>query len=406
MGHDVIGMEQYVAESSKPLARCLSDVQASDLYVVVLGWRYGHRPEDAVANPQALSITELEFQAARTSSKPILAFLLDPEAPWPPSELDALSTDADAAANTARFRSDVGAAYLAGVFRTPEDLASQVAAAVAAQGLGQQLVDRLLRQSDVTAEDMGHFGRGAQLADTTLIGVKEMVRVSGPVRAVLVNLGNGDQWWSTRLFLLANLLRRLTAVRQCVFKDASGCFAGMASPSAVVDGLASVFPVLDEFRRATAGNGTQDTDREIDRHTTIWKQQLGSQDEQTIKVGVRSELLQGWLGQRLIGRCIRVDSNGPTMVQVQQIVDSLVPDVPLERWDSPSSSPPKPTLQVVDRDAFALELARSWVRTGLPRTRSASLVRCSGQALPHGQSGQRNAATGTSSVTISRSNVP
>jgi hypothetical protein len=73
------------------------------------------------------------------------------------------------------------------------------------------------------------------------------------------------------------------------------------------------------------------------------------------------------------------------MVQVQQIVDSMLPDVPLQRRKKPE----KPLennkangktdtkdraqksgfmLQVVDRDAFALELAREWVRSGLPRT--------------------------------------
>jgi hypothetical protein len=54
------------------------------------------------------------------------------------------------------------------------------------------------------------------------------------------------------------------------------------------------------------------------------------------------------------------------MAQVQQIVDSLLPDVPIERLQS---AVPVPTreLQVVDRDLFALELAREWVRTGIPR---------------------------------------
>jgi hypothetical protein len=35
MGHDVIGMEQYVAEGKKPVDRCLADVKLADLYVVI-----------------------------------------------------------------------------------------------------------------------------------------------------------------------------------------------------------------------------------------------------------------------------------------------------------------------------------------------------------------------------------
>jgi hypothetical protein len=75
------------------------------------------------------------------------------------------------------------------------------------------------------------------------------------------------------------------------------------------------------------------------------------------------------------------------MVQVQQLVDSLIPDVPIEQPLAPGPSQVGPTgqdvavappageppeqdrfeLMVIDRDAFALELAREWVRSGLPR---------------------------------------
>jgi hypothetical protein len=47
-------------------------------------------------------------------------------------------------------------------------------------------------------------------------------------------------------------------------------------------------------------------------------------------------------------------------------VDSLLPDVPVQRR---RKVPDKGfELLVVDRDAFALELAREWVRSGLPRS--------------------------------------
>ena len=57
------------------------------------------------------------------------------------------------------------------------------------------------------------------------------------------------------------------------------------------------------------------------------------------------------------------------MSQVQQIVDSLLPDVPVERQRTDATGDVIAyDLHVVDRDAFALELARDWVRSGLPRT--------------------------------------
>lgn len=63
---------------------------------------------------------------------------------------------------------------------------------------------------------------------------------------------------------------------------------------------------------------------------------------------------------------MRVDRYDLSMSQVQQIVDSLLPDVPVQRLRKPPATGFE--LLVVDRDAFALELAREWVPSGLPRS--------------------------------------
>jgi hypothetical protein len=54
------------------------------------------------------------------------------------------------------------------------------------------------------------------------------------------------------------------------------------------------------------------------------------------------------------------------MSRVQQIVDSLPPDVPVQRRRKAPETGFE--LLVVDRHAFALELARERVRSGLPRS--------------------------------------
>ena len=153
----------------------------------------------------------------------------------------------------------------------------------------------------------------------------------------------------------------------------------MASPSAIVDGLCAEFPMLDGFaRQLREGTESSDVEREIERQTSAWNAMVNhaaaaarpkaaaGQIEQAWKVGVRAPLLERWLGERWVSRCIRVDGNDLSMNQVQQIVDSLLPDVPVERRKkSPEHGY---ELLVVDRDAFALELAREWVRSGLPRS--------------------------------------
>lgn len=383
MGHDVIGMEQYAAEGNRPVARCLRDVELADVYVLLLGWRYGYVPADS--NEDGLSITELEYRHALAKQKTVLAFLLDPEEPWPPSAMDSASADSKAAEAISQLRSDVGARYLSGIFTTPADLASEVAAAVASHGLTTSLSELVLNREGVsaTSDSMGSFGTGINLDDTSVHAIKDMIARVGRDRAIVVNLGEGNLWWSTRLFLLANLLRSLTLVRQIVFTGRRGRFAGMATPSAVTDQLGARFSELDDFSRSLRrGDSSQDHERETDRQVrewiTLWNRGAGAPDEKLVQVGVREELLQEWLGERLISRCIHVEGS-PSMSQVQQVVDSLVPDVPLEIIQSPGTSnkasPPDDgetsdliaQIKVIDRDAFALELAREWVRSGLPR---------------------------------------
>jgi uncharacterized protein DUF4062 len=374
MGHDVIGMEQYVAEGNKPLERCLADVHLADLYVVIVGWRYGYVPTNQPTSG-TFSITELEYREAKEAKKLILAFLLDPDTPWPTSRVDAMGAAPQRGEdrpgfNIAQFRSLLGTDHLAGMFRTPDDLASQVAAAVAAQGLNRFMVNRVLAQTSVNSGAMDGFGEGKALEDSSIGEIKKMVAGAGSTRAIVVDLGEGDRWWSTRLFLLSSLLEALTGVRQLVFRDASCSFCGMASPGAVLDRFAAEFPqcaaFLSELRKEKA---SLDIQRETDRQLGLWKTTHTSPNglgENLVKVGVRAELLERLLGERLFARCIRVDAQGLTMSQVQQIVESPLPDVPIDRV-LPDGAAPSRELQVVDRDSFALELAREWVRAGLPR---------------------------------------
>jgi hypothetical protein len=421
MGHDVIGMEQYAAEGSRPVDRCKRDVELADCYVLMLGWRYGYVPGDD--NADRLSITEIEYRHAIEKQRTVLAFLLDPEEPWPPSSMDSASADVMAATAINRFRAEVGKEYLSGIFSSPADLASQVAAAVAAQGMSIPRSQLVLNRDGVSATSMGGFGTGGTF-DTRVGMIKEKIREVGTDRALVIDLGEGDTWWSTRLFLLAGWLRSLTLVRQLVFTGRGGRFAGMASPSAVVEGLEARSPVLAEFaRQLRLGEASEDRVLEIDRQLGVWSAIFKGAgqapsllhprdpiaapdinfptDERHVTVGVREELLRAWLGERLIDRCIRVDGR-LSMSQVQQIVDCLVPDVPLEihplsalnlpaanaapvagpTTRSRGSKPPPATVaeppgdvmepagvqvKVIDRDAYALELAREWVRTGLPR---------------------------------------
>lgn len=138
----------------------------------------------------------------------------------------------------------------------------------------------------------------------------------------------------------------------------------------VLDRFAARFAVcVTLLAELPLGIASLDIEQETNRQLELWArihEPPNAPGEIAVKVGLRAELLERLLGERLITRCIHVDRQGLTMAQVQQIVECPLSDVPIDRLQTDGAEPSR-ELQVVDRDAFALELAREWVKTGLPR---------------------------------------
>jgi len=228
---------------------------------------------------------------------------------------------------------------------------------------------------------MQSFAKGESVAlDSGINSIIEMISGARDAPALPLEL-RPPGWWSTRLYLMAALTERLTDVRQLVFTD-GGRFAGMASPASVRQALCAAFPELAAFQTTMEGpavaaapvpNG--DVAQETHRWANQWRGTMNAR-EGALKVDVRRALLERWLGERLVTRCIEAGDE-LTMVDVQQIVDSLLPDVPIER---PPRIPPEATepqdpsereIVIVSRDAFAVQLARQWVRAEMPRIPAA-----------------------------------
>jgi len=70
-GHQPV--HSYRPDSETVRDSCLADIDTCDLYVLILGHRYGYQPEDG--NPEKLSITHLEFRRAGQSGIPRVALL-------------------------------------------------------------------------------------------------------------------------------------------------------------------------------------------------------------------------------------------------------------------------------------------------------------------------------------------
>jgi Domain of unknown function (DUF4062)/Tetratricopeptide repeat len=66
-------VHSYWPNSDTVRDSCLDDVDTCDLYVLILGHRYGFQPPED--NPEGLSITQLEFRRAAQSGKPRVALV-------------------------------------------------------------------------------------------------------------------------------------------------------------------------------------------------------------------------------------------------------------------------------------------------------------------------------------------
>jgi hypothetical protein len=84
-GHVIVDMADFPVTEQPPSQVCVERVQSCDVYVGVLGTRYG----SPVRDKPEVSYTELEFDAAAEAELPRLVFLLDTDADLgiPPSAL-------------------------------------------------------------------------------------------------------------------------------------------------------------------------------------------------------------------------------------------------------------------------------------------------------------------------------
>jgi tetratricopeptide (TPR) repeat protein len=79
-----VDMRYFAARDGKPADYCRARVRKCEVYVVVVGFRYG-----AIVPGEAVSYTELEFDEASTAGVPRLVFLLDGTAGMPGALADA-----------------------------------------------------------------------------------------------------------------------------------------------------------------------------------------------------------------------------------------------------------------------------------------------------------------------------
>jgi hypothetical protein len=113
----VYAMEYFGASSTDAIDVSRRKVLECDLYVGILGWRYG-----SVDRRTQMSITEVEYRSALAKRIPTLLYLTSESAPVLPAAVDTGSP----AKMIRRLRAEVKDRHLVQMFTTPEDLARRV----------------------------------------------------------------------------------------------------------------------------------------------------------------------------------------------------------------------------------------------------------------------------------------
>ena len=115
----IADMAYFPARDDKPARYCQDKVRGCDIYVGLIGLRYGSPVRD---HPE-ISYTELEFDTASGAGLPRLVFLLDEDAAVPIPAARLIDADPDLQARQRAFRARVlESGVMAGKFASPDQL--------------------------------------------------------------------------------------------------------------------------------------------------------------------------------------------------------------------------------------------------------------------------------------------
>ena len=234
-GYEVVMMEEYVARDQLVEFACKGDVTDCDVYIGIFAWRYGYVPSDA--NPEQLSVTEMEYTAAGKKPMTRLTFLLEETARWPKQLKDVDLT------RISGLRLQLKK-HCSGYFATAAQLTAEVQSAL-------RVYENQCKVQQLEATDV--ILNAQELGPSYMCNIKGQLSLLAAVEFIEIEIGP-TPWWNTRLYLVAAYAREVGHTRGFVFVGPSREFLLVASPSEICYRLACRWPDLEkcytEFRQS------------------------------------------------------------------------------------------------------------------------------------------------------------
>ena len=150
-----LAQEFDAATDADLIQSSLDKVEKADVYVGLIGLRYGQRPICPVRNPDRLSLTELEYRRAVELGMPRLMFVSGPEHRWPQSYADLSKAEGDESFRLQQaFVERIRADRVAAEFVSPGGLA----------GKSQYVIRCTAEKAGRGPDAAGRCGAGAEAA--------------------------------------------------------------------------------------------------------------------------------------------------------------------------------------------------------------------------------------------------
>lgn len=397
LGHDVVAMEDFTAASAPPVQVVLERVGECDAYLGIFAWRYGYKPKyDSGLPPGTVlpkgvienetSITHMEYLQAKQLDKPILAFLLEEKAPWPPHKIDAFAQTLQIAEQTSspmaggvrppgaairELRQQLQQERIVAFFKSPADLEARVTTAVTNLGMSLGVITNLVHLANPVSAvpDSSMFGEiRPEIENASRTGQ----------RVSTIDIATG--WWMTRLYFLSSLAWEFTDIERIVVVDGAE-FVGMLSVSSIINRLEPIEPKLARFNKKLRGTRTQFSDqtRALNSAEAKWQKLLPPNDEAHNPVQVTRPNLATWFGDAMLTDVVDVDElERATLLDLVRILGYPNNFVPVRTRRPTRARPTKPDpiprwaeapVTLIDKRALNDQLAEKYLEELMDRAR-------------------------------------